>query len=136
MGEIYVAGTGGDLLYLADGVFPDWTTDRGALAYTIELRPSGAPGFDLPPEEILPTCEESFAGAIAMLRFVNQPLSFSFPTGLPNFAQAGDMTSFPMVIESVFEEPVNINSVTLHVRYGDDGVYAARPVEHLNGDKL
>ena len=42
-GETYVAGTGGDLLYLADGIFPDWTTDGGSLSYTIELRPTPVP---------------------------------------------------------------------------------------------
>jgi len=131
-GEIYVAGTGGDLLYLADGVFPDWTTDSGVLAYTIELRPTGSPGFDLPPDEILPTCEESFAGAMAMLRFVNQPLSFSFPSGLPDFTGAGEFSTFPMTIESVFDEPINENSVTLHVRYGN-GAYVSRPIQHLAG---
>jgi hypothetical protein len=132
-GETYVAGTGGDLLYLADGVFPDWTTERGSLAYTIELRPTGSPGFDLPPEEILPTCEESFAGAMAMLRFVNQPISFSFPNGLPDFAEAGELRIFPMTIESVFDEPINENSATLHVRYGEGGAYASRPIQHLSG---
>jgi len=125
-GEIYVAGTGGDLLYLADGVFPDWTTDLGALSFTIELRPTGSPGFDLPPSEILPTCEESFSAVKALLQFVNQPLSFSFPNGLPQFVEQGDMVQFPMVIESIFDEPINTNSVTLHVRFGDEGAYAAR----------
>ena len=132
-GKIYVAGTGGDLLYLADGVFPDWTTNGGALSYTIELRPNGAPGFDLPPEEILPTCEENFAGAMAMLRFVNQPLSFSFPNGLPEFAQPGEMRTFPMMIESVFDDPVNEGSATLHVRYGNNGSFATRPIQHVLG---
>ena len=72
-GETYVAGTGGDLLYLADGIFPDWTTSRGSLSYTIELRPSGGGGggFELPPDQILPTCEENFAAVMEMLRFIN-----------------------------------------------------------------
>ncbi len=132
-GETYVAGTGGDLLYLADGVFPDWTTDSGALSYTIELRPTGSPGFDLPPNEILPTCEESFAGAMAMLRFVNQPVSFTFPNGEPQFCEAGLLHTFPLSIESIFEESINENTAVLHVRYGSDGQFATRQIQHTSG---
>lgn len=133
-GETYVAGTGGDLLYLADGVFPDWTTDGGSLSYTIELRPTGSPGFDLPPGEILPTCEESFAAVLSMLHFVNNPLAFSFPNGLPQFVNQGEMTSFPMVVETIFEDQIDTNSATLHVRYGSDGVFASRPISHVVGN--
>lgn len=132
-GETYVAGTGGDLLYLADGVFPDWITSGGALAYTVELRPSGSPGFDLPPEEILPTCEENFAGAMAMLRFVNQPIAFSLPSGAPSFAEPGDMVLIPLIIEPIFNDQINIETATLHVRYGNDGPFALRELQHVTG---
>lgn len=132
-GQAYINGTGGDLLYLADGVFPDWTTDEGALSYTIELRPSGSPGFDLPPNEILPTCEENFSGAMAMLRFVNQSVSFTFPNGEPSFSSAGELTEFPINIYSIFGEQINENSATLHVRYGDVGPFAQRPIHHQLG---
>jgi len=132
-GETYVAGTGGDLLYLADGIFPDWTTEQGALSYTIELRPSGSPGFELPPEEILPTCEESFQAALEMLRFVNQPLTFSLPNGVPSFANPGDMVSIPLVIESIFNDEINESTATLHVRYGGSGEFAQRTIEHATG---
>ena len=127
-GESYVAGTGGDLLYLADGVFPDWVTDQGALSYTIELRPTGSPGFDLPPSEILPTCEESFAAVKTMIEFVNQPIAFSFPNGLPEFVNPGELSVFPMVVSSVFNESIDMNSAKLHLRYGNIGEYAQSSV--------
>ncbi len=132
-GETYVAGTGGDLLYLADGVFPDWVTDRGALSYTVELRPTGSPGFDLPPEEILPTCEENLAGVLAMLRFLHTPVSFSFPNGVPTFGVAGEMQLLSLDIESVFGEAINQNSASLHVRYGGSGPFATREIQHVSG---
>ena len=135
-GETYVAGTGGDLLYLADGVFPDWVTNTGALSYTIELRPTGSPGFDLPPEQILPTCEESFAGAMEMLRFVNTPISFSFPSGTPVLVIAGEIFEFPVHIESIFADEIIENSALLHVRYGDEGVFAQRPITHVEGTEF
>ncbi|MBC8201700.1 MAG: hypothetical protein H8E86_06585 [Planctomycetes bacterium] len=128
-GETYVAGTGGDLLYLADGVFPDWVTNGGALSYTVELRPAGSPGFDLPPSEIVPTCEESYAAVKTMLQFVNQPLSFSFPSGLPQFVGEGELVAFPMHIDSNFGELIDANSATLHVRFGNEGPFAARQIQ-------
>ena len=133
-GETYVAGTGGDLLYLADGVFPDWTTDLGVLSYTIELRPTGSPGFDLPPSEIIPTCEESFAAVKTLLQFVNQPFTFSFPNGLPQFVEQGELVTFPMTVESIFDEQIDANTVSLHVRFGNEGGVAIRPIsQNLDG---
>ena len=134
-GETYLFGTGGDLLYLADGVFPDWTTTTGAISYTIELRPTGSPGFDLPPSEIIPTCEESFAGAMAMLRFVNEPVVFSFPNGAPVLVSPGEMSVFPLAIETVFGGVLNTDTATLHVRYGNDGVFAQRSIVHVSGSE-
>ena len=68
-GVTYPHGSGDDLLYLASGVFPDWTTSQDAFGYTIELPPSGwgGGGFELPPSQILPTCEENRAAALAMM---------------------------------------------------------------------
>lgn len=129
-GETYVAGTGGDLLYLADGVFPDWTTDRGALAYTIELRPNGSPGFDLPPNEILPTCEESFEAVRTLLQFINEPVSFSFSEGIPSYSDIGETVTFPVEVSMVLDDPVDVDSLVVHLRYGDSGPFAQRPVVH------
>ena len=131
-GEIYVAG-GNELLYPADGTFQDWSSSVGALGYTIELRPTGSPGFDLPPSEILPTCEENFAATVAMLRFVNNPIVFIFPNGLPQFVQPGQLHSFDVSIESIFDDPINDDSATLHVRYGSSGQFATRSMQS-NGD--
>ena len=135
-GETYVAGTGGDLLYLADGVFPDWTTNEGALSYTIELRPTGSPGFDLPPEEILPTCEESYSAAIEMLRFVNNPISFSFPNGQPTLFEGGTIHTFPIHIEPIFEDELLTGSATVHVRYGGEGPFANRQLDFVVGNEF
>ena len=127
-GEVYVAG-GNELLYPADGTFQDWSSSVGALGYTIELRPTGSPGFDLPPGEILPTCEENFAATVAMLRFVNNPVVFTFPNGLPQFVQPGQLHLFDIAIESIFDDPINEDSATLHVRYGSSGQFATRSMQ-------
>jgi hypothetical protein len=70
-GEGYASIQGAEF-YPAAGVMPDWTYgDRGTYAFTIELRPDGEDeefphGFLLPPEEIIPTCEESLAAVIEL----------------------------------------------------------------------
>ena len=56
--------------YPAAGTMMDWMYgELGALSYAIELRPrwpGGAPGFVLPPEQILPTCDEGLAAVLAL----------------------------------------------------------------------
>ncbi|MEM6291535.1 MAG: M14 metallopeptidase family protein [Myxococcota bacterium] len=66
-GKRYKPMTGRDL-YTAGGTALDWSYgERNAAGYTIELRPDGGRrGFVLPPEQIVPTCDESFEAVLAM----------------------------------------------------------------------
>lgn len=60
-------------LYPASGTFMDWSyAEREALSFVIELRPKGAPGFVLPPEQIVPTCDEAYAGTLALAEWKAQ----------------------------------------------------------------
>jgi carboxypeptidase T len=70
-----IAGTHGKVyrpiaaqdLYTAGGTALDWSYgERSAMGYTIELRPSGGNGFVLPPEQIVPTCDEGYAAVLSM----------------------------------------------------------------------
>ena len=66
--KTYKLQAGADL-YAAGGTLMDYGYgERGALSFTIELRPKGGGGFVLPPEQIIPTCDESLA-ALLELRF-------------------------------------------------------------------
>jgi len=68
-GEPYDVGQGSTTLYIASGASKDFYYDSyGANAYTVELRPIGSPGFELPPSEILPTIHENWAGFKAVLQ--------------------------------------------------------------------
>lgn len=70
-GERYRAGPSGETLYLASGIAPDWFYgERGALAWTIELRPRGAPGFIITPDQIIPTGEENLAAITVLAQHV------------------------------------------------------------------
>lgn len=66
-GHTYAYGTGGEVIYLASGVFPDWVGERWpkSAGYCYELRPkgnAGRNGFAPPANQILPTAEESIQG--------------------------------------------------------------------------
>jgi hypothetical protein len=62
----------GVYFYPAAGIMPDWTYGHlGIYGLTIELRPAGTeegdpPGFVLPPEHIVPTCEEALAAVLVL----------------------------------------------------------------------
>jgi hypothetical protein len=56
----YRYGQASRILYATSGDFTDWAhAELDVLAFTIELRPLGYPYFELPPDEIIPTCEEN-----------------------------------------------------------------------------
>ncbi len=62
-----LAGSG---LYPAGGTLSDWVYgEKKALSFTVELRPGGnrgRGGFVLPPEQIVPTCDESLAAVLEL----------------------------------------------------------------------
>jgi len=78
----YTSGQWYDTLYPSSGVFMDWWHEQvfnghRPYAYTIELRPvSPVPGFQLPPDEIIPTGEEVTAG---LLYFIEEALANPIP---------------------------------------------------------
>jgi hypothetical protein len=63
---------GGADLYGASGTALDWSYgERGALSFVIELRPArGRRGFVLPPEQIVPTCDEGYAATLELAEWM------------------------------------------------------------------
>lgn len=67
-GRTYTRGTVYRTLYPASGISLDWGYGaRRALSYTIELRDTGQYGFLLPPEQILPTCQENYPAILYLI---------------------------------------------------------------------
>lgn len=57
-------------LYAASGTLMDWVYGTyGALSYVVELRPKRGRGFVLPPGQIVPTCEETFAAVMQVAQW-------------------------------------------------------------------
>ncbi len=69
-GQFYVAGPIATTIYLASGGMTDWVFGaRGALSFAYELRDTGQYGFLLPPDQILPNCEEVYPAFLELLRW-------------------------------------------------------------------
>ncbi|XP_018573039.2 zinc carboxypeptidase-like [Anoplophora glabripennis] len=60
-GTLYKVGLINDVMYKATGVSADWVKGvfKTPIVLTYELRDTGVYGFQLPPELIIPTCEET-----------------------------------------------------------------------------
>ncbi|MEX1366570.1 MAG: M14 metallopeptidase family protein [Nannocystaceae bacterium] len=57
----------GESLYPAAGTLMDWVYgDQRAMSFVIELRPRGGSGFVLPPDQIVPTCDEGLAAVLSL----------------------------------------------------------------------
>jgi predicted deacylase len=57
----------GESLYPASGTMLDWAHGtHGMASFVIELRPRGGTGFVLPPDQIVPTCDEGLAAVLAL----------------------------------------------------------------------
>ncbi|KAM8934822.1 carboxypeptidase O [Pelodytes ibericus] len=71
-GTDYLVGTFAELLYKGSGTSQDWVHDRGIdFSYTLELRDKGEHQFILPEDQIRPTCEETMAGVMTIIDYVN-----------------------------------------------------------------
>jgi carboxypeptidase A2/carboxypeptidase A1 len=67
-GKVYTPGPINPTLYAANGVSVDWSWGaRGILGLTIELRGTN---FELPPSEIVPTCEETWPAFLYIANYL------------------------------------------------------------------
>ena len=73
-GTKYEYGATSDTIYPASGIASDYAYGECGIkySYTVELRDTGRYGFLLPPEEIIPTGEETLAGVMALAKFILQ----------------------------------------------------------------
>lgn len=71
-GTDFQYGNIADIIYMAAGGSSDWAYDSARIQYTyaLELRDTGAYGFLLPADQIIPTGEETWAGLMAAVSAV------------------------------------------------------------------
>ncbi|XP_028252981.1 carboxypeptidase O-like [Parambassis ranga] len=71
-GKEYVVGTSPAVLYPNSGSSRDWARMQGIpFTYTFELRDNGTFGFELPQDQIQPTCEEAYSGALHIISYAH-----------------------------------------------------------------
>ncbi|KAL7853065.1 hypothetical protein SRHO_G00188500 [Serrasalmus rhombeus] len=71
-GVDYTVGTPPDVLYANSGSSRDFARLIGIpFSFTFELRDKGDFGFKLPEDQIQPTCEEAYQGAMSIINYVH-----------------------------------------------------------------
>jgi len=75
-GTVFSYGSIANVIYVASGSTVDWTydTEKILYSYALELRDTGEYGFELPPNQILPTATETFNGLKAMAIEISKKL--------------------------------------------------------------
>ena len=131
-GLTYSLGPIFETLYQASGGSVDWTwAAHDVLSYTIELRDTGAEGFVLSPEFILPTAEENFPAVLELARAV--ALGAQFDAAVPFGVQANAANDVSVSIVTL--PGLSIDTATARVlsRVGDTGPFTEMPMVFEGG---
>ena len=125
-------------IYQASGGDVDWyyghDPNNPIFAFTIELRDTGQYGFQLPADQIIPTCEENFAAALYLAEWAASPVQFSFPDGLPSRLDPGTPLNVSVQITAV-RATIDPNSPRLWARFGSAGAFAEHPLVPLGNNR-
>jgi len=121
-------------IYPADGVSPDWYYGvAGAFAFTTELRDTGT--FELPADQIVPTCEENFAAALLLAQWsYGSPVIITLPAELPTWLWPDTPRNTNVKI-NVIGGTLDPGSTKLFSRIGPYGAFVESQLTPL-GDNL
>ncbi|MFA6046708.1 MAG: M14 family zinc carboxypeptidase [Phycisphaerales bacterium] len=130
-GVTYAQGPVYTTIYPAAGNALDWSYGvRGVLGMTIELRDTGAFGFVLPADQIVPTGEENLAGALTLCEFASRPLVMELDGELPLRVDAGSGT--PVAFSVMPGAGTVVGAPRLVARVGT-GPWVTTPVNESTG---
>ena len=136
-GESYTAGPIYTAIYPASGGSLDWTyAQLDILSYSFECRPTSSfPGFELPPDQIIPNNEELLPAMLHLTNsdWVRSAIRFDFPNGLPAELPAGSDGIVAVTIVGQWEQPID-GTAYLHYRYDVGGPFIDVPLTPLGGD--
>ncbi len=133
----YGFGQGSLILYPTSGDFTDWAHHvKGALAYTIEVRPAGPPYFELPPVEILPTCRENLPAFLHMAHQTLIPNAKLADTDRDGFLDDEDYcpNSPTAIIDEIGCDPSEADLDKDGVLNGDDACRDTPPLQVVDAD--
>jgi len=133
-GEYYEPGPICLTLYQASGGSVDWAYgSQGRTGFTIELRPASAsPGFQLPPDQILPNCEENLPAILFLSRWASHGVLVELASSLPAQLIAGQPTSVTVSIINARETYV-AGSGAMYYRFRATDPYTAVPLTPAGG---
>jgi murein tripeptide amidase MpaA len=133
-GMTYNPGNCYHILYQASGAAMDWAhEDADALSFSFELRDTGQYGFLLPPEQIIPTCEEIFPSLLYQADYTTRPVTIEFPNGRPAYVGPGVDTIIDFAILPAVQN-VDPNGASVFVRTTAGGSFTEYAVTHMGGD--
>ncbi len=134
-GEYYEAGPIYSTIYQASGGSVDWVYgDQGRFGFTIELRPdSPFPGFELPPDEIIPTCEENLPAILRLTEWASSDLTVTLPDGPPQYLTAGTDTPMTLKIEPSVST-LAPGTAKMYYRYHPDAPFTETSMTDLGGN--
>jgi len=128
--EVYVDGPICPTLYQASGASVDWVyATAGRTSLTIELRPTASPGFLLPPDQILPVCQENLEAILHETRWASSGVVIGPIGGAPRFI-AGQPTVVNCTIVPRLEG-LMAGSGMLHYRTGGTGPFTTVALNDL-----
>lgn len=130
----YISGPIYTTIYPASGGSADWVYGaRGIIGYSFELRDTGNDGFLLPPDQIIPNCEEVLPALLWYADEISAPLRISFPDGTPSLAPPQQPATFDVrIVDNV--ELLDPTTARVHVRIGSSGPFTSLPLAPLGGE--
>ncbi|MBN2448511.1 MAG: choice-of-anchor J domain-containing protein [Phycisphaerae bacterium] len=136
-GHSYVYGPIYSTIYQASGGSVDWAYDsQGVYAFTIELRPQAGDwlyGFELPPEQIIPTSEENFPAAMLLAEWSSTPVVISFPNGHPTRLVPNTAETLTVKITEIGAD-MQSGTLKLYSRVGSTGSFTESALTSLGGN--
>jgi murein tripeptide amidase MpaA len=133
-GQFYEPGPICLTLYQASGSSVDWAYgSAGRTAFTIELRDTGAFGFELPPDQILPNCEENLPAILYLSRWATYGILVEPAGPLPAQIPAGQPATLTATINSA-QDTYLPGSGNLHYRFGPSGPFSTVPLAPAGGN--
>ena len=134
-GKEYGYGPICSMAYRASGACTDWCYDQeDVFAFTFELRDTGYHGFELPPDEILPTAEENLAAVLYLADWSSTPVRYRFPNGLPARVTPASPEMVAVNLRVLGSAALDVASLRLYSRVAGDGDFVELELVPLGDD--
>ena len=133
LGVPYTAGPVYTTIYPASGIAVDWWYGaRSVYGLTIELRDTGAQGFTLSPDFIVPVGDENLQGVLALADYF-MPVRFSLPSPVPAPLTPGVATPIHVSISAGNGGSIAAGSELIWTRIGTSGGFTSAPLTAVGG---